>query len=239
LNGGVNAIQGSGKLRVSAYPNISGSIGGIPGTLIIGTSVDVPFSQLINGSWNEINMQGANVPITAGTDFHIVVEVAGTIGDTLQFLLDDGTIPLINNPTSSYRIGVNGIGWYNRADPSYASGRTPSYENLLLTASIAVPTAVNEAATRTNVPQQYGLAQNYPNPFNPSTSIKFQLPSKEWVTLKIYDIIGREVATLANGIREAGNYTVQWSAANLSSGVYWYRLTAGTFVQTNKMLLLK
>jgi hypothetical protein len=51
--------------------------------------------------------------------------------------------------------------------------------------------------------------------------------------------MGREVAMLANGIREAGNYTVQWNAANLSSGVYWYRLTAGTFVQTNKMLLLK
>jgi hypothetical protein len=94
-------------------------------------------------------------------------------------------------------------------------------------------------ATRTNVPQQYGLAQNYPNPFNPSTTIKFQMPSKGFVTLKVFDIMGREVATLANGMREAGNYTVQWSAANLSSGVYWYRLTAGTFVQTNKMLLLK
>jgi hypothetical protein len=232
----LNAIQGSGKLRVSACRDTSGSIGGIPGALI-GTSVDVPFSQL-SGSWNDINMQVANVPIIAGTDFHIVVEVAGT-GDTLQFLLDNNTIPQINNPTSSYRIGANGLGWYNRADPNYGSGKAVSHENLLLTASIAVPTAVNEAATRTNVPQQYGLAQNYPNPFNPSTTIKFQMPSKGFVTLKVFDIMGREVATLANGMREAGNYTVQWSAANLSSGVYWYRLTAGTFVQTNKMLLLK
>jgi hypothetical protein len=236
LNGGVNAIKGSGKLRVSACQNISGSIGGIPGALI-GTPVDTPFSYLSN-SWNEINMQGANVPITAGTDFHIVVEVDGTIGDTLQFLLDDGTTSPTNR-TSSYRNGVIGTRWYNRADPNYASGRTPSYENLLLALTISVPTAVIEMTAQTNVPLQYELNQNFPNPFNPSTTIKFQMPSKGFVTLKVYDIMGREVATLANGMREAGNYTVQWSAANLSSGVYWYRLTAGTFVQTNKMLLLK
>jgi hypothetical protein len=240
LNGGVNAIKGSGNLRVSAYPNISGSIGGIPGTLIIGTSVDVPFTQLISGSWNEINMQGANIPITAGTDFHIVVEVAGTLGDTLQFLLDDGATPRINNPTSSYRIGVNGLGWYNRADPNYLiGGKTPSYENLLLAASIAVPTAVNEAVTRTNVPQQYGLAQNYPNPFNPSTIIKFQIRSKGFVTLKIYDIIGREVATLVNGFQEAGPHDVKFDASNLPSGVYLYRITTGTYVETKKLVLIK
>jgi hypothetical protein len=184
-------------------------------------------------------MQGANVPITAGTDFHIVVEVAGTIGDTLQFLLDDGAIQRINNPTSSYRTGVNGIGWYNRADPNYASGRTPSYENLLLTASIAVPTAVNEAAIRTNVPQQYGLAQNYPNPFNPSTTIKFQMPSKGFVKLKIYDMIGREIATLVDGFQEAGTHDVKFDASNLPSGIYFYRITTGTYGATKKLVLIK
>jgi hypothetical protein len=237
LNGGVTAIQGSGNLRVSACQNASGSIGGIPGPLI-GTSVSKPFSQLISGSWNEIKMQGANVPITAGTDFHIVVEVVGTIGDTLQFLLDDG-ITSPTDRTSSYRIGVNGLGWYNRADPNYASSRNPSHENLLLTASIAVPTAVNEATTRTNVPQQYGLAQNYPNPFNPSTTIKFQMPSKGFVTLKIYDMIGREVTTLVDGFQEAGTHDVKFDASNLPSGVYFYRITTGTYVATKKLVLIK
>jgi hypothetical protein len=235
LNGGTNAIQGSGKLRVSACQNTSGSIGGIPGTLI-GTSVDVPFSQLISGSWNEINMQGANVSITTGTDFHIVVEVAGTIGDTLQFLLDDGTTTPTNR-TSSYRNGVNGLGWYNRADPNY--GKPVSYENLLLNASIAVPTAVNKAATQTNVPLRYGLEQNYPNPFNPSTTIKFQIPSKGFVTLKIYDIIGREVTTLVNGFQEAGLHNVKFDASKLPSGVYLYRITTGTYVETKKLVLIK
>jgi len=237
LNGGENAIQGSGKLRVSACQNTSGSIGGIPGTLI-GTSVDVPFSQLVSGSWNEINMQDANVSITTGTDFHIVVEVVGTLGDTLQFLLDDGkTTP--TNRTSSYRIGTNGLGWYNRADTNYGNVKARSYENLLLAVSIAVPTAVNEAATQTNVPLQYGLEQNYPNPFNPSTTIKFQIPSKGFVTLKIYDIIGREVVTLVDGFQEAGPHNVKFDASNLPSGVYLYRITTGTYAETKKLVLIK
>ena len=236
LNYGVNAIKGSGKLRVSACQNTSGSIGGIPGTLI-GTSVDVPFSQLISDSWNEINMQGANVSITTGTDFHIVVEVAGTIGDTLQFLLDDGTTTPTSNRTSSYRNGVNGLGWYNRADPNY--GKPVSHENLLLTVSIAVPTAVIEAATQTNVPLQYRLEQNYPNPFNPSTTIKFQMPSKGFVILKIYDMIGREVATLVDRFQEAGTHDVKFDASNLPSGVYLYRITTGTYVATKKLVLIK
>jgi Peptidase M30. len=236
LNGGVAAIQGSGKLRVSACQNISGSIGGIPGTLM-GTSVDVPFSQLSSGSWNEVNMQGANVSITTGTDFHIVVEVAGIIGDTLQFLLDDGIATPTSTRTSSYRNGVNGLGWYNRADPNY--GKPVSHENLLLTASIAVPTAVIEVATQTNVPQQYKLEQNYPNPFNPSTTIKFQMPSKGFVKLKIYDMIGREVATLVDGFQEAGTHDVKFDASNLPSGVYFYRITTGTYAATKKLVLIK
>jgi hypothetical protein len=235
LNGGVNAIKGSGNLRVSACQNIFGSIGGIPGPLI-GTSVSLPFSQLASGSWNEINMQGANVPITAGTDFHIVVEVVGAIGDTLQFLLDDGTTSPTNR-TSSYRNGVLGLGWYNRADPNY--GKPVSQENLLLASTISVPTAVNEAATQTNVPLQYKLNQNFPNPFNPSTTIRFQMPSKGFVTLKIYDMLGREVAMLVDGFQKAGLHDVKFDASNLPSGVYLYRITTGAYTATKKLVLIK
>ncbi len=238
LSNGVNAIQGSGKLRVSACQDSSGSIGGVPG-IRIGTSVDVPFSQLMSDSWNEVNMQGANVPITARTDFHIVVEVVGTVGDTLQFLLDNGSATPTSTRTSSYRTGLNGIRWYNRADPNYGSGKAVSHENLLLTASIAVPTAVIESATQSNVPLQYGLEQNYPNPFNPSTTIRFQMPSKGFVTLRIYDIVGREVATLVNGFQEAGTHNVKFDASNLPSGIYLYRITSGTYAETKKLVLIK
>ena len=87
--------------------------------------------------------------------------------------------------------------------------------------------------------KEYMLAQNYPNPFNPSTNITFILPKKSFVSLKIYDLLGREVATLISNDLLAGSYTRTWNAEQLSSGVYFYRLQAGTFTETKKLILLK
>lgn len=89
------------------------------------------------------------------------------------------------------------------------------------------------------VPKEFSLAQNYPNPFNPSTSIKFSLPKISLVKLTVYDILGNEVETLQNGNMEAGNYIIDFNASNLSSGVYFYKLDAGSFVETKRMLLIK
>ena len=83
------------------------------------------------------------------------------------------------------------------------------------------------------------VAQNYPNPFNPSTVISFKLPEQTNVELKIYDVLGNEVATLVNEYRPAGSYEVEWNASNLPSGVYIYQLRSGTNTQMKKMLLLK
>jgi hypothetical protein len=83
------------------------------------------------------------------------------------------------------------------------------------------------------------LEQNYPNPFNPSTSISFTLPSKSFVSLKVFDLLGREVATLVNEQKPAGTYTQKWNAANVSSGIYFYRLQADKFTETKKLVLLK
>ena len=85
----------------------------------------------------------------------------------------------------------------------------------------------------------FRLLQNYPNPFNPSTTIRFTLPGREMVSLKVYDILGREVATLLNGELPAGDHRVQFEGQNLPSGVYFYRLRAGNFVKTRKMLLVR
>jgi alpha-tubulin suppressor-like RCC1 family protein len=90
-----------------------------------------------------------------------------------------------------------------------------------------------------NIPTKYELAQNYPNPFNPSTNIKFAIPQKEFVTLKIYDILGNEVTTLINAELDAGNHTKIWDAKNLSSGVYFCTLQAGSFTETKKMILVR
>lgn len=88
-------------------------------------------------------------------------------------------------------------------------------------------------------PTSFELSQNYPNPFNPSTKISWQSPISSHQTLKIYDVLGNEVATLLNEVKPAGIYEVEMNAANLSSGVYYYKLQAGSFVETKKMLLLR
>lgn len=89
------------------------------------------------------------------------------------------------------------------------------------------------------LPEDYYLSQNYPNPFNPSTTIKYSIAAAGIVTLKIFDILGREVSTLVNEEKPAGIYEVNFNAASLASGVYFYQLKAGSFVQTMKMLLIK
>ncbi len=89
------------------------------------------------------------------------------------------------------------------------------------------------------VPRQFQLMQNYPNPFNPSTVISYQLPVNSHVTFKVYDVVGREVATLVDEQKEAGSYFVQFNASTNASGVYFYKLCAGNFVDTKKMLLTK
>jgi hypothetical protein len=88
-------------------------------------------------------------------------------------------------------------------------------------------------------PDTYNLAQNYPNPFNPSTKISWQSPVGSHQTLKIYDMLGNEVATLVDEYREAGRYEVTFDGSNLASGMYLYRLQAGSFVETRKMILIK
>jgi len=82
------------------------------------------------------------------------------------------------------------------------------------------------------------LLQDYPNPFNPSTTIKFELPKTSYVRLSVFDILGREVSVLVNERKNAGSYEVKFNGSNFASGVYFYRLQAGSFVQTKKRLLL-
>ncbi len=128
-------------------------------------------------------------------------------------------------------------GW-SRGFNSSSDYITLKYDNL---------TAVNSYSN--DIPPKFSLSQNYPNPFNPSTTINFAIPLLKGVTgeagrgvytyLKIYDIIGSEVKTLVNQQLTPGTYSVDWDASNYPSGVYFYRLTAGEFIKTNKMILLK
>ena len=89
------------------------------------------------------------------------------------------------------------------------------------------------------LPSDYTLSQNYPNPFNPSTTIKYSLPKNSYVSLKIYDVLGKEVTVLVDEEKAVGNYKVEFNANNLSSGVYFYRIQAGEFVDIKKLVLMK
>ncbi len=102
--------------------------------------------------------------------------------------------------------------------------------------SVLISVDENES---TRIPREFLLSQNYPNPFNPATNFEFRIPDFGFVTFKIYDVLGNEVATLVNEEKPAGNYTVKFNGSNLSSGIYFYQIIAGANSITRKMILLK
>lgn len=128
---------------------------------------------------------------------------------------------------------------------SLAIGDTNLYAGTALISPIGIfrrplsqmVTAVKEKVRAT--PATFSLSQNFPNPFNPSTVIGYQLPANSLVTLKVYDVLGREVRTLVNEREGAGDHSITFNAADLPSGVYFYRLTAGSFVETKRLVVIK
>lgn len=205
---------------------------------------------------------GSNLTIATGPDANVLpVELASfnSLVVKNEVILDWSTVSEINNasfevertPASSNdynRIGSvegngtsNSMSYYKFSDNNLQAGKykyrlkqidfNGNYEYIDLTNEVIV-----------GVPAKYDLSQNYPNPFNPVTKINFEIPVDSRVTLKIFDISGREVATLVNELRTAGYYTVSFDAHNFASGIYFYRVTAGDnaqFTMTKKMMLVK
>ncbi|MBC8484728.1 MAG: SBBP repeat-containing protein [Bacteroidetes bacterium] len=146
---------------------------------------------------------------------------------------DGNNYILVTGETISYNFPVfdPGGGAYFQSTPGYLSdvfilGFTPSG-------------VIGINAISTNVPDNYALYQNYPNPFNPTTNVKFDIPKSSHTKLIIYDILGKEVTTLVNEKLGAGNYEVDWNGSGYTSGVYFYKLEVGDFVNVKKMLLIK
>jgi subtilisin family serine protease len=159
----------------------------------------------------------------------------------------DGALPY-------HRLTMTKTGGTSSTGAGYTSAITPSpgklvqYFVLVKTAdgylpyvahrfAINIPTSVATGATE--VPRVFSLSQNYPNPFNPSTLIKFSIAEPRFVSLKVYDALGREITTLVNEVRVPGDYTVDWNPHGLTSGIYFYRLTAGAYTSMKKMTLLR
>jgi len=91
----------------------------------------------------------------------------------------------------------------------------------------------------TTQPTEFTLEQNYPNPFNPTTTFRYSIPTQSKVVIKVFDVLGNEIVTLLNEEKQIGNYAADFDASSLSSGVYFYQLKAGNYIETKKMILMK
>jgi hypothetical protein len=162
-------------------------------------------------------------------DLAFSVLILGKYGKMFQSMDFGDTWKELSTPVN---ISLNDVAFYG-PEIGYAVGDSGT---ILYTSNGGV-TAVE--GNQTNVPVSFELAQNFPNPFNPVTTIRYQLQKTGFVTLKVYDLIGREVATLVNEEKPAGRYEVKFDGTNLSSGIYFYRIRAGNFIDTKKFVLLK
>jgi hypothetical protein len=142
------------------------------------------------------------------------------------------TYPLFNYTTTSSTLSRR-----NRSDTAIPTSLTASTYRANIQIEMNTVNAINDPLA--GIPKKYDLKQNYPNPFNPVTKINFEIPKQGYVSLKIYDVLGREVKTLVNEIKTAGYYSVDFDASTLSSGVYFYKLESGTYSDIKRMMLIK
>jgi Tol biopolymer transport system component len=134
-----------------------------------------------------------------------------------------------------------GLADYGDFDPSYLkNGKYVAYAGFTsVNSSNSQKNETTVSTSRSSVPTQFSLNQNFPNPFNPSTLIQYTIPNASNVKIEIFNITGESVATLVDGFKNEGYYEVSFNASDLPSGMYLYRISAGTFVQTRKMILLR
>ncbi len=182
----------------------------------------VYIGEILNGT--TYTRANGSYTFSSATWYAVTVSVASSGTVTAKV----GTTTVVSY-AFSVRTGSVGVG-YNRSNSDfddYCVSATASWED-------------QEAPVASSLtPSTYELAQNYPNPFNPATTVSFTLPAAGQVSLEVYNILGQRVAVLADGYFGAGTHQVTWDASSVSSGVYLYRLSAGDFNQTRKMLLVK
>ncbi|MBM4175491.1 MAG: T9SS type A sorting domain-containing protein [Ignavibacteria bacterium] len=168
----------------------------------------------------------------------LAVDVEGNIAGSAETDAD-GKYSIEDLPAGNYTLAVDAVGYLQGTTPSltvdYANNSSKDADLLVS------PTSTTSVGDKTNgtIPNGYKLMQNYPNPFNPNTVIRFGLPEKANVKIAVYNLIGERVANLVSQELNAGYHEVQFDANGLSSGVYLYRIEAGSFISVKKMLLLK
>ncbi|HUL44840.1 MAG TPA: PQQ-dependent sugar dehydrogenase [Bacteroidota bacterium] len=198
---------------------------------LVGTPITSDSTDVVTG-WNMIGSLSQTIPTSS------ISSVPGGIV-TSQFFWYEG----------SYRTGDSlfpGRGYWVKVnqDGKLIFSASPSAElnagRIRIEHTTELPPAPPDAGTSTMpLPHEFALVQNYPNPFNPSTIIRYALPEDSHVVLKIYNMLGQEIATLVNEMEEAGYRSVTWDAGNVPSGIYIYRLVTGGFTDTRKMAVIK
>ncbi|MEK9138586.1 MAG: T9SS type A sorting domain-containing protein, partial [Bacteroidota bacterium] len=205
---------------------------GDTGTILRTTNGGVTWSARVSGTTKDLRDAAMTSPTTG-----VIVGIDGR----MLSATDGGTnwIRVASNSANSL-LGVSFFGT--------SRGIAVGSDGTILRTPVVV--SVGERSAEGN-PNRFQLEQNHPNPFNPVTTIRYSLPSQSissaqervgvgsYVTLKVYDVLGREVATLVNEVKQPGTYMVQWDAAGLASGMYFYRLSTTNFVQTRKLVLLR
>ncbi len=200
---------------------------GVGGRGVIGVTINTGLPDSTSGPSSDVIRRSASVP---STETFILY----------RYRLFPDSLNAVGRLSSSYNVAV-------MAMDAESIRPTPDNPNPFAVQRILyglmsfvdqVPTE-NEPTTSTSVPLNYSLSQNYPNPFNPSTMIEYSIPANEIVSLKVYDVLGKEVASLVNQKQEAGSYRIEFNAANLPSGMYMLRLKSGNFVDTKRMILMK
>jgi hypothetical protein len=195
-----------------------------------------PFDNANGISLMNFNSASSNATVTLTGIGTPNIQFAGGVQDGKTYYMND-----VYNDTSYAITFLGGSADFSASLPAYGSAIYVLSDSLI---KLKVPslTGVDERLPLSTMPTQFALDQNYPNPFNPTTTIRFAIPagkSHVRTQLKIYDMLGREVATVTDGDKEAGTYQVTFDASSLTSGVYFYRMSAGSFLETKKMLLLR
>lgn len=190
------------------------------------------FSIPVSAGWNLVGSVSAPIATTSITSAPPGLVTGNFFGYSGNYAVADTIFP-----GGGYWVKVAGSGTLTLStNPALPANRI----KIVPTAELPpAPPDLTVDHAASHIPHEFALEQNYPNPFNPATVIRYQLPVKSNVTLKIYNVIGQQVATLVDGPEEAGFKSVRWNAGAMSSGLYFYKLSAGAFLQMKKMLLVK
>jgi len=164
----------------------------------------------------------------------LIDENGEVVNSTISDL--DGSFVLDGLSSGSYQL-VSSVVDYSTTEVNNVT--LESANNYLNIDLVLAADGLTSIASDSKIVMDFALSQNYPNPFNPSTVINYQLPSNSFVTIKVYNVIGKEIATLVNEYQQSGTYAKVFSASGLTSGVYFYMIKAGTFSATKKMILIK